>query len=117
MRHSRRLSKYHASVSNANRCQLLGDVCGPFQVFRLHCPRQQFCRWYNLCTLDRAISVGHVLTAVFPLWKQGYAGKCLNGSCQPGSFLDAAKSWYARNLNIAIPVTVRVFVVTIRNPV
>lgn len=36
----------------------------------------------------------------------GYGGRCRQGICQTGSFLNRAKSWYRQNLQIAIPVTI-----------
>ncbi|KAH8101428.1 Metallo-peptidase family M12-domain-containing protein [Cristinia sonorae] len=43
----------------------------------------------------------------------GYGGTCVSGNCQTGSFLDTAKSWYTKNLQISIPVTVVVGIIVI----
>lgn len=36
----------------------------------------------------------------------GYGGTCYAGNCRPGTFLQAAASWYTKNLQISIPVSV-----------
>ncbi|GAA5936111.1 hypothetical protein JCM1841_007056 [Sporobolomyces salmonicolor] len=43
----------------------------------------------------------------------GYGGRCENGACQTGSALDTAKSWYTKNLRIAIPVTIVVGIIVL----
>ncbi|KAL4254484.1 Zinc metalloprotease [Abortiporus biennis] len=43
----------------------------------------------------------------------GYGGTCQSGTCQTGSFLDTAKSWYVKNLQISIPVTIVAAIVAV----
>ncbi|GAA6010631.1 hypothetical protein JCM10207_007774 [Rhodosporidiobolus poonsookiae] len=43
----------------------------------------------------------------------GYGGRCRDGSCQSGSALDTAKSWYTQNLRISIPVTIVVGIIVL----
>lgn len=36
----------------------------------------------------------------------GYGGRCQQGTCQNGSVLDTAKSWFLSNLSISIPIVI-----------
>jgi len=90
-------------TSIAQQCQQLGVSLN----LQSACPNQRSRSCQVSCqdptTPNQCVVLDSLLIDGSPC---GYAGTCLNGTCQSGSIFDTAEAWYVQNLQISIPITI-----------